>query len=204
MDADREDNDDNASHSSCDDSCATFSSDEIVPGSRGSRWINYYSEKVDYGKYYCPIEDNSDWTLECYIAPYDNEPIPDWDSPDERTPSPREWIKLGCSIGKNTNLKKVTISSAGCWNEHHNYDAESDDDLFSQNNMEAFCSGLFNNRSLTTLRLIEFNVVIGPGSLDQFVMNNCNLVDLRFSECELDLQNMQLLANAFRRRTNPN
>mmetsp|Transcript_11413 Transcript_11413/g.21075 ORF Transcript_11413/g.21075 Transcript_11413/m.21075 type:complete len:82 (-) Transcript_11413:1341-1586(-) len=68
--------------------------------------------------------------------------------PYDPSPSPNEWITLGHNIGKNTALKKMII----CTDE-----LEDDDAIASKENLEAFCTGFSQNRSLFYLVFEYFN-----------------------------------------------
>jgi len=108
-----------------------------------------------------------------------------------------EWVELGYNIGNNTHLQRLHICIDGL--------DEEEDEIASTENLEIFLSCLANNRSLKEFFLEEYDFSrVRLGLLHPFVIENDNLVELQLHSCGFDLRDLQMLANAFRHRRNPN
>jgi len=108
-----------------------------------------------------------------------------------------EWVELGYNIGNNTHLQRLHICIDGL--------DEEEDEIASTENLEIFLSCLANNRSLKEFFLEEYDFSrVRLGLLRPFVIENDNLVELQLHSCGFDLRDLQMLANAFRHRRNPN
>lgn len=157
-------------------SCATFSSEE--ENDDGG-----YVSTEDGGGALEAIKQNDPNTKKLGFYPY---------SP---VLSPYQWISLGCDIGRNTNLKKLNIYADGLEEGHHQ--------IASTGNLESFCMGLSHNRSLNYLFMEEFDFSRARLQLLRpFLIENSNLTDLRLHACGLSLQDIEMLADAFRQRRN--
>lgn len=132
------------------------------------------------------IERNDDSLRSLNIEPYHP----------NRIPPPENWVALGRNLGRNSHMKNLTITT-GC------IDWEADG-IASKENMEAFCSGLSQNRSLEFLQFDHFNFQqVRLETLHPFVMQNNCLVDLQLHSSGLCTRDIERLSSAFSQRNNP-
>ena len=110
--------------------------------------------------------------------------------------SVEDWLTLGRSIGTNTNLKNLHIGLDG--------NDPEEDEMMSNENLEAFCVGMSYNRSLNFFFMEEFDFSRARLELlHPFLIENDNLSDFQLHVCGLSVEDIQRLANAFGQRRNP-
>ena len=162
-------------------SLSTVATDDSVEYGYG-----YDDDIVDYDeKAFDDIERNSPSLTKLDLYPYAPDPPLSTD----------QWIALGRNIGRNTTIEHLNSCADGLDEEIY--------EIASTENLNAFFSGLANNRSLKFLMLEEYDFSRARlETLRPFVVENDKLADLRIHNCGLNAVDVQMLSTAFSQRRN--
>ncbi|KAL9180605.1 hypothetical protein ACHAXT_011058 [Thalassiosira profunda] len=158
--------------------------------------MSYYTSDSSDGESEAVVEYNEDnwWVLEDIEQNSPN--VKKFEIyPSYKVPPPDDFIPLGTNIGNNTRLTYFHLCGDGL---------EDDDEIASKESLEAFCEGFSRNGSLKNVLIEHFNFHrANLATLHPFVVNNDNLSEMQLHSCKLEAADLEQLADAFRRRSNP-